>query len=182
MYQGPVVYCITCTANQKKYWGSTISFKKRYQEHSGFLKRGNHPNAIMQKCWNKYGENSFLFEIVTRCDVSKLIDIEQTLLDKHWGTPLCMNLAKDAQASARGIKRGPQSQIHINKRTKAVCKGVIATNITTKERLVFQSRKEAGIYFDTYSASITYRIRTQQPSQNRFSKLAGWLFENLKRE
>ena len=59
------IYCITCIANNRKYFGST--YKKpelRWEEHLFMLKGNRHPVGLMQYDFNKYGEDSFVFNVM----------------------------------------------------------------------------------------------------------------------
>lgn len=59
------IYCITCTGNGKKYIGKTEqTFSKRYWHHKWKLNNGCHDNEYLQNSWNKYGKDSFVFEVV----------------------------------------------------------------------------------------------------------------------
>lgn len=58
------IYKITCTSNNKTYIGSSKNIKQRWKYHLSYLRRGNHHSTYMQRCFNKYGENSFKFEVL----------------------------------------------------------------------------------------------------------------------
>ena len=59
------VYFIKNEVNNKLYIGSTkASFKSRFQEHKKLLKKGNHHSIKLQRAWNKYGKDSFSFNII----------------------------------------------------------------------------------------------------------------------
>jgi len=45
------------------------------------LKRNKHFNKYIQRSWNKYGEENFMFEILENCEVEKLIEREQYYID-----------------------------------------------------------------------------------------------------
>lgn len=77
------VYKIENVINKKKYIGSTetIGFNKRRNKHKTDLKNNNHHSIYLQRSWNKYGENNFIFEIVELCDSDKCIEREQYYLD-----------------------------------------------------------------------------------------------------
>lgn len=80
------IYKITCTANNKIYVGSTISFQKRVKDHRNDLKAGRHSSDYMQKCYNKYGESVFEIEILEsfgRIIPFKSIDYKEVLLKKE---------------------------------------------------------------------------------------------------
>lgn len=58
------IYSITNKESGNKYIGSTKkSFITRLKQHVNGLNRGIHHCTHMQNAWNKYGENSFIFNI-----------------------------------------------------------------------------------------------------------------------
>ena len=61
------IYKIINTTNNKYYLGSTINFHKRRLRHLNTLKKGTHHCIHLQRAWDKYGENNFIFEIVEEC-------------------------------------------------------------------------------------------------------------------
>jgi len=74
------IYAIINKTNNKRYIGSSKSVKHRWnQSHRPLLVSGSHPNNHLQNSWNKYGESSFVFEIVEQCDESLLAEREG-----HW--------------------------------------------------------------------------------------------------
>ena len=76
------VYKIKNTKNGKFYIGSTLdSFKIRCKAHKEALIRGNHKNSHLQRAWNKYGSDAFVFEIVEICDENICREREQYYLD-----------------------------------------------------------------------------------------------------
>lgn len=58
------IYMILCVPNNKAYVGQSSSIKRRWSEHRKYLRHNKHPNDYLQKCWNKYGESSFLFSVL----------------------------------------------------------------------------------------------------------------------
>lgn len=75
------IYTIINLINNKIYIGSSCNLKKRKGSHIRLLNKGKHFNSYLQRSWNKYGKDSFNFEIVHICDRSKLLDREQYCLD-----------------------------------------------------------------------------------------------------
>lgn len=61
------IYAITNTVNGKKYIGSTVNYKSRWHSHRSALRRGKHHSFILQKAWDKHGEQSFKFELLLIC-------------------------------------------------------------------------------------------------------------------
>jgi group I intron endonuclease len=75
------IYKITCLKNGRFYVGSTVNLKERWQTHRSRLRKGNHENPYLQNTWNKYGEASFVFQIIENVEESLLFDVEQSYLD-----------------------------------------------------------------------------------------------------
>lgn len=68
------IYKITCIANNKVYIGQTFNFKQRMCYHKTYLKRNSHTNQYLQRAYNKYGKDSFVFEIVEICQSKEIIN------------------------------------------------------------------------------------------------------------
>lgn len=75
------IYKIKCIINNKFYVGSAVNFEQRWHNHRKMLNKGLHHNILLQRAWDKYGEDSFHFEIIETCQKSLLIDREQHYLD-----------------------------------------------------------------------------------------------------
>ena len=75
------IYQILNIINQKCYIGSAIRFSSRFGVHRNTLRNNKHHSIILQRAWNKYGENSFIFNILEECDIEKLIEREQYYID-----------------------------------------------------------------------------------------------------
>ena len=76
------IYKITCTANDTFYIGSTKNFDKRKRSHLNTLQLQKHVNTILQHTFNKYGIDTFKFEIVEEIlDESQLFIREQYWID-----------------------------------------------------------------------------------------------------
>lgn len=72
------VYSITNVISGNKYIGSTKkSFITRLRQHVNELNRGTHHCTHMQNAWNKYGEDSFEFNI------EEVLDDTTNILDRE---------------------------------------------------------------------------------------------------
>lgn len=77
------IYQIRNKVNEKRYVGSSVDIEWRQYEHLYNLRLGEHYNKYLQNAFNKYGEESFKFEIVEIIDNTKrLIKKEQYYIDK----------------------------------------------------------------------------------------------------
>lgn len=76
------VYVIINLKNGKRYIGSAINFKLRWNSHTHLLRKGSHPNKKLQSSWNKYGADAFEFKILKVVPVDSMVDEEQQFIDK----------------------------------------------------------------------------------------------------
>ncbi|MEC3020616.1 GIY-YIG nuclease family protein [Bacillus cereus] len=58
------IYTITNVENKKVYIGQSTNLEARENRHFWFLKQNRHPNDHLQKAFNKYGQDNFVFEII----------------------------------------------------------------------------------------------------------------------
>ena len=65
------VYAIRNKTTGKVYIGSTItSFNRRWLYHIYRLNHNKHNNIFLQRVWNKYGKDNFIFEIIEICSTN----------------------------------------------------------------------------------------------------------------
>lgn len=104
------VYKITCLANGKVYVGSSSNLRQRWNEHRSHLTRKIHKNAHLQNAWDKYGEQSFSFEVIETVPLLTLLEREQYWLDnlKSFDKAIGFNIAVNAANPALGLKLTPE--------------------------------------------------------------------------
>lgn len=82
------IYQIRNLINGKIYVGSTVNkFYRRWCAHKGLLNKNKHDSIKLQRGWNKYGKENFVFEILEVVeDKNKVIEREQFYIDtlKPW--------------------------------------------------------------------------------------------------
>lgn len=77
-----VIYMIRNTVNGNTYIGSSINFKSRKREHINDLIKNKHHSIALQRAFNKYGSESFCFEILEHVpNRENLINREQHYMD-----------------------------------------------------------------------------------------------------
>lgn len=75
------IYQIRNTLNGNRYIGSTVSFSRRFALHRRDLQKRGHHAVALQRAWEKYGENAFVFEPLLVCAEKDLLFYEQLALD-----------------------------------------------------------------------------------------------------
>jgi group I intron endonuclease len=76
------IYEIRNVINGKRYIGSAVNIRKRWNVHRCLLRSTRHHSRLLQNSWNKYGEIHFVFSILRLVqNVSSLIEIEQCYID-----------------------------------------------------------------------------------------------------
>lgn len=90
------IYRIVNKVNSKYYVGSSINTARRRKEHFTALRENEHVNDYLQNAWNKHGESSFVFEVVSILPSSttlpQLLSEEQKWLNIAETDPLSYNL------------------------------------------------------------------------------------------
>jgi group I intron endonuclease len=92
------IYSITNIANGKKYIGQSVDVKCRLRNHKWALRHKKHYNDHLQKSFNKYGENYFIFDIICECEEDKLDELERYYISYYD----CMNPHKGYNAESGG--------------------------------------------------------------------------------
>jgi group I intron endonuclease len=82
------VFQIKNTANGKVLLGSSLNLEGPLNGHKFMLSIGSHRNAALQKDWNEYGPDKFVFEILETVKVKEdpnfNLNDELTLLEQIW--------------------------------------------------------------------------------------------------
>lgn len=113
------VYSIMNITNNKVYIGSSVNIRKRWGVHRRALRKGMHHNRYLQRSWNKYGEDNFIFNIIEELDDESLIIREQYWIDfyKSHLSDNGFNMCRVA-GSVLGIKWSEESRIKHTERLK----------------------------------------------------------------
>lgn len=71
------IYKITCISTNTSYIGQSVAIKRRWATHKKELASGTHYNVHLQRAYDKYGKESFVYEILELCPREKLNEREQ---------------------------------------------------------------------------------------------------------
>lgn len=99
------VFQVKNTANGKVLLGSSLNLEGPLNSHKFMLSIGRHRNEALQRDWNEFGEEKFVFEILevvkVKEDPNFDMDQELTLLEEIW-------LEKLQPFGDRGYNTGPK--------------------------------------------------------------------------
>lgn len=105
------IYFIENTINGKIYIGSAMDVPKRWAMHRYMLKHNKHHSILLQRAWNKYGEEAFDFGLLEIVAVDQLIEREQYFIDlafaadRNSGYNIC-----PIAGSSLGVKQSEQAR------------------------------------------------------------------------
>ena len=107
--KAPGIYQIRNLLNGKIYVGSSVNLNTRRIRHFRDLRGGFHFNSHLQRAFNKYGPDAFVFEVIEYCESSKLIEREQFWIDYKKTSHTLYNSSPTA-GNQLGIKRTDETK------------------------------------------------------------------------
>lgn len=106
------VYEIRNIVNDNCYIGSSINIDNRWRYHKNKLRKGAHCNPHLQRAWNLYGEENFVFGVLIICDRDNTLFYEQKFLNKLQPE---YNIALDATAPMKGRRQSEEAKRKMSK-------------------------------------------------------------------
>lgn len=98
------IYRIYNKANDKSYIGQAIDIDIRWNGHIRELREGCHHNTLLQRDWDKYGEESFEFLVLSKCNPIELNAMEKLYIDIYNCTNVGYNIAEGNRAVSKKYK------------------------------------------------------------------------------
>lgn len=116
------IYAIKNLVDNKLYIGSSKELKARRSKHFRLLKNGTHKNSHLQRAYNKYGYDNFIFIILAYLEEYELLEMEKRCIDlyqvcnREFGYNICPDPV-DATKSEETKKKmsKPKTPEHIRK-------------------------------------------------------------------
>lgn len=142
------IYRIINRRDGKIYIGSSRDLRARVFCHFTYLRNGKHSNQYLQFAFNKYGEESFDFEILELCDEAVLLDREQHHIDqmKSANESFGYNLAKFTTSGGKGRIWTEESREKLKRSTKETWdKSPIERRLLVAAAMSKTSRSRRGI-------------------------------------
>lgn len=114
------IYIIRNTANGKVYIGQSRRISNREYSHFRTLEKGTHYNKHLQRSYNTYGRDAFVFEVIEWCDVSELDEREKYYIKKYDSMNINKgynnegggNVGKEVSERMREAKRGANNPMY----------------------------------------------------------------------
>jgi group I intron endonuclease len=86
------IYQIRNLVNGKKYVGSAFNFYNRFRCHLSNLNKNKHDNDHLQKSFNKYGSDNFVFELIEKVEDSKILYSREEKYIREFFGDNCYNM------------------------------------------------------------------------------------------
>jgi group I intron endonuclease len=131
------IYKIYCSKNNKSYVGSSKKLRSRMRSHYHALVKNNHHSILLQRAWNKYGDEHFYILVARLCGRKELLAVEQLFLNREKkrkgktfnicfvagncaGVKQSTETKEKRAAKLRGAKRTPEQCARISRARKRV--------------------------------------------------------------
>lgn len=165
------IYRILNTKTGRAYIGSSIDIEIRWRCHRADLTTKIHIDKYLQRAWEKYGPESFVFEVIGECESDILREREQVWIDQ---TDLKYNLAEraDSPPSWLGKKRSSESSKlrWENRRRNGTANVIPVLSEDSRYRKGESSRRRAGkTYEELYGPERAAELRSMQSRMRRGS-------------
>lgn len=78
------VYEIYCQITHQRYIGSSKDISARWQQHFSELESNTHHNFFLQRAWNLYGRDNFVFSFLQEVEKEEdLYKVEEIFIKKY---------------------------------------------------------------------------------------------------
>jgi len=199
------IYKILNTVTNDFYIGSaSVDLKSRKQQHFCGLKLNKHRNIHLQRAYNKYGKDSFVFNIIEYCIPADCIKREQFFIDTmnpHYnidrvaGSRRGYKMTKEQiealskrlkgkPAWNKGIPFGVESRKKMSEAKKGkpgARKGLVGVNynpVIRSDGVIFNNPHLAAMVLNVKANTIIKAIS----DQNIVRKVRGFIFKYYRKE
>lgn len=146
------IYQIVNKITNECYVGSSINLKKRKNDHFYLLRKKKHYNNFLQNSFNKHGENNFEFNIISLCDKTLCIKMEQHFINEikplfninptagnSLGVKHTQETIEKIRQSQTGKKKSEETKRKIGDKNKINSKNRQPKNLTEQEKENFRN-------------------------------------------
>ena len=136
------IYKIVNIKNGKMYIGSSKNIKRRWSVHKSALKNNRHHSTYLQRAWNKYGKENFVYEVIK--EIPNASDIELLNEETNFVTTLKPEYNVGSIGGGDNLTNNPRRDEIIEKMTKTINENV--AKMTEQERKSRWSRNREKNY------------------------------------
>jgi len=161
------IYMIENQLNGKCYIGSTTNYKSRWYAHKSTLRNGIHHSFILQKAWDKWGEEAFKFKLLLQCAVKDMLFYET----------LCMKLQSyNLQRTPRQVlfRGGWKHSEEFKQKISLVHKGV---PFTEEHKAKLSAARKGYVHDAAFKEKARLRQTGRKYSQATGKKISDLLVE-----
>lgn len=176
------VYCITI--NDMYYVGSAKDFDVRLARHLKDLQNGNHHNVILQRCYDKHGEDYIHFEILEKVPYDKnfIVEREQYYINEYRNVykNRCCNLADATFGDT--LSNHPNRDCIIEKRTRALKEKNLKMGVQGRKIAYGRNCDKNGMFGKSHSKDVIKALKERcfsDDTRKKMSHSAKQKFENM---
>lgn len=164
------IYKITCSGNNKFYIGSSVNIKNRFNTHLYDLRLNKHHSRYLQNCYNKYGKESLVFEVIEfLTDTSNMLTLEYSLiqsLNPEFNSLKTTDVTTNSRSSEYGKKVSTIQRNRARTQTSGNITGVTGVTFSpTKNRFAaYITLKDVKIALGSY-ISLEEAINARQEGE-----------------
>jgi group I intron endonuclease len=162
-YEGAgYVYAIRNRVNGHAYIGSTKGYKARWHTHRSALRRKVHHSFILQRAWDKHGEDAFEFKILLVCPLELRIFYETRLMALE--TYNVLRTPKEI-----GVRGGWTHSEEFKSKMSMLHKGKA---LSAEHKAKLSDAATGRVYSEAFRAQARARQRGVVPSEQTKTKLS----------
>lgn len=145
----PGIYKISCTETDKVYIGESVDISRRMQKHFSLLRKNKHSNPILQNIFNKYGESTFVVEVLEYTSFNGELELKKLEQFYQKKEKNCISLDSNEIFCVTRTQEWVDHQTELLNKYREkmldelVRKPVIIYDIITKESIRFKQISEA---------------------------------------
>jgi group I intron endonuclease len=136
------IYCIECIINGKIYIGQAQNIYDRWADHRRSLRKGE-DGRVLQRAYDKYGEDNFKYWIICECEEKDLNDLETYFIAK-WKTLAHengYNIYVGGNCGNRGTIVSEETRKKLSLAGKGRKHSEESKDLMSKSKIGFKSRK-----------------------------------------
>jgi group I intron endonuclease len=154
------IYCIENKVNGKKYIGRSIDIMQRFANHKSQLRLGKHINIFLQRSWNKYGKDSFIFYILKQCSERESIEQEKIHIKKlNTRSPNGYNSTDGGEGAGSGMVVSEETRKKISKSNTGRVSPMLGTIMSNETKKKISKSKIGTIITDEVKKKISDKLK-----------------------